>query len=116
MPRGQHADALRVYHLALPAAEDAGSPRLSAAIGLEPTGHGHNQRRAPRLGVIALNAYRSAGTGLGNRTTADLLPLRPSLNSTSATARLRPLATEAATHDSTATDLAQSLRTALRPT
>ena len=190
---GQHADALRVYHLALPAAEDAGSPRLSAAIHQhqamvharrgdatrcqtaltraadlqataepdppawildtypdseelgtaalchsdlaahhlahavaaletvtkaierEPASDNRNQRRALRLGVAALNAYRSADPDLGNRTTAALLPLLPSLNSTRVAARLRPLAIEAATHDSTAADLAQRLRGVLQP-
>ncbi len=59
--------------------------------------------------TLALNAYRGGETDLANRTTSQVLAALPEVSSRRVANRLRPLAIEAATHDSTAADLAHQL-------
>ena len=58
---------------------------------------------------LALNAYRSGETDLANQTTSQVIDALPQVSSRRLANRLQPLAIEAATHDSTATDLAHQL-------
>jgi predicted XRE-type DNA-binding protein len=58
---------------------------------------------------LALNSYRAGDTDLANDRTSQILAALPQISSRRLTARLRPLAIEAATHDSTATDLAHQI-------
>jgi hypothetical protein len=58
---------------------------------------------------LALNAYRGSNTELANDATAKIATALPQISSRRLVARLRPLAAEAATHDSTAADLAEHL-------
>ena len=58
---------------------------------------------------LALNSYRAGDTDLANDRTSQILAALPQISSRRLTARLRPLAIEAATHDSTATDLARQI-------
>jgi tetratricopeptide (TPR) repeat protein len=58
---------------------------------------------------LALNAYRTGDTDLANKLTSQILTALPDVSSRRLTTRLRALTTEAATHDSTATDLAHQL-------
>ena len=64
--------------------------------------------------TLALNSYRSGDTERGNEVTGQILAALPAVHSRRLLARLRPLAAEAATHDSTATDLAHRLNTLTR--
>jgi len=59
--------------------------------------------------TLALNSYRSGDAADANEVTGQILTALPAVSSRRLLARLRPLATEAATHDSTATDLAHRL-------
>ena len=61
--------------------------------------------------TLALNAYRTGDTTLANRTASQVVEALAEVSSHRLLARLRPLATEAATHDSTAADLAHRLAT-----
>jgi len=58
---------------------------------------------------LALNDYRSGNIDVANETTEAILTALPEVSSRRLTARLGPLAAEAATHGSTATDLAHQL-------
>ena len=62
---------------------------------------------------LALNSYRVGDTDLANDTTSKVLAAIPEISSHRFATRLRPLAAEAATHDSTAADLARQLNTQL---
>ena len=71
----------------------------------------HSQRLLLRQGVLALNAYRSGETELANQTSEQVLAALPQVSSRRLANRLQPLAIEAATHDSTAAELAHRLTT-----
>ena len=58
---------------------------------------------------LALNAYRSSATEYANKTTGQVLAGLPDVSSRRVNAGLRQLAIEAATHDSTAADLAHRI-------
>lgn len=58
---------------------------------------------------LALNSYRCGDIDIANHTTSQILTALPDVSSRRLTTRLRALTIEAATHDSTATDLAHQL-------
>jgi tetratricopeptide (TPR) repeat protein len=111
-------DCTLYHHIALThtdlAEHDPASVTLAldaAATAVRHTARGERRSLLLHQGPLALNSYRSGNTELANQLTSEITATLPEVSSRRLLARLRPLAAEAATHDSTATDLAHRLNT-----